>query len=326
MSSFCLRFFVCLILVGGSVRGASRPTVGLLVKVNSTEGFWGEVIKGAQEAADDEKVDLVIRGVRSVTNPGAQIKLLESFASQKIDALVITPTNAQRLVAPLNAAAAQGLKIVVAESELAADTSFPYVGYDQAELAASAATAFASLLGAHDEVAIFRGVSDETIVYRDKIIIARLKELRPGVRLHLDVFAMTNDHSTTEGKAGLLFQMHPTSRLFIGTASGATGAMLTAAKTVPDPATVKIAGFGFSLTPALVQAIEDGTLQMLICQMPRELGYKSVAAAAALIRGEKVPPKTNISFVVVTRDNLNSPAMQALKPLPATARAGTVPH
>ena len=70
---FCLRFFICLILVGGSLQAAGRPTVGLLVKVNSTEGFWGEVIKGAQKAADDAKVDLVIRGVRSVTNPGTRM-------------------------------------------------------------------------------------------------------------------------------------------------------------------------------------------------------------------------------------------------------------
>ena len=234
---------------------------------------------------------------------------------------MITPTNSERLVAPLNAAAAQGLKIVVAESELAAENPFPYVGYDQAELAASAATAFASLIGPQDEVAIFRGASDQTIIYRDKFIIARLKELRPSIRLHLDVYAVTNELSSTEDKAGLLFQKYPVSRLYIGTASGATRAMLTAAKSIPGLAPVKIAGFGFSLTPELVEAIEDGTLQMLICQMPQELGYKSVAAAAALIRGENVPPRTNISYVVVTRDNLNSPAVQALRPLPSTDKA-----
>lgn len=320
------RFFVGLILAGASLHAADRPTVGMLVKVNSTEGFWGDVIQGAQAAADDAGVDLVVRGVRSVTNPGAQIKLLESFANQKIDALVITPTNAERLVAPLNAAAAQGLKIVVAESELAAANPFPYVGYDQSELGTAAATAFAGLLGAQDEVAIFRGASDQTIVYRDKFIIARLKELRPAIRLHLDVFAVTNDLSTTEEKAGLLFQKYPASRLFIGTASGATRSMLTAAKTVPGIGPVKIAGLGFSLTPDLVEAIENGTLELLLCQMPRDLGYKSVATAAALIRGEKVPAKTNLSFVVVTRDNLNTPAVQALKPKPAVAKgAGAQP-
>ncbi len=289
----------------------------MLVKVNSTDGFWGEVIQGAQAAADEAGVDLVVKGVRSVTNPGVQIKLLENFANQKIDALVITPTHAERLVEPLKAAAEQGLKIVVAESELAGANSFPYVGYDQAELAVAAATAFGSLLNAQDEVAIFRGANDQTIVYRDKFIIARLRELRPALQLHLDVFAVTNDLSTTEEKAALLFQKYPSSRLFIGTASGATNSMLTASKTLPDSGRVRIAGLGFSLTPELIQAIEDGTIEMLLCQMPRELGYKSVATAAALIRGEKVPSKTTVSFLTVTRENLNTPAVQALRPRPA---------
>lgn len=320
MPSLVLRFLFWATLLGGTCAAASRPTVGMLVKVNSNEGFWGEVARGAKEAAEDAQVDLVVRGVRSVSNPGAQIKLLESFASQKIDALVITPTNAERLIAPLQAAAALGLKIVVAESELAADTSFPYVGYDQAGLAAAAATAFASLVSGQDEVAIFRGVTDQTIVQRDKIILARLKELRPTLRLHLDFFAITNDSSTTAEKAALLFQKHPGSRLFIGTGSGATHAMLAAARTAGIGA-VKIAGFGFHLTPEVVQAIEEGTLQALVCQMPREMGYKSVATAAALIRGEKVPPRTNISFVVVTRDNLNTPAVQALRPPSVPAKS-----
>lgn len=309
-----IHFFACwMLVVGASAQATSRPTVGMLLKVNSTEGFWGEVAKGAKEAADEAQVNLVIRGVRSVTDAGVQIKLLESFANQKIDALVITPTNPELLLAPLNSAAASGLKIVVAESELAANAPFPYVGYDQSELGSAAGTAFASLLETQDEVAIFRGVSDQAIVYRDRFILVRLRELRPALRLRLDVFAVTNDFSSIEDKAALLLEKYPGSRLFIGTGSGATRALLRAAKTSLGPRPVKIAGFGFSLTPDLVQSIEEGTLQMLICQRPRELGYKSVITAAALIRGEKVPSKTDISFVVVTRENLNTPAVQGLK-------------
>jgi ribose transport system substrate-binding protein len=292
---------------------AFRPTVGLLVKDHSSEGFWGEVEKGAQEAADAFNVNLTIRGTMNAANSEAQIRLLESLVEQKIDALVITPSSSERLVEPLQAQAAKGLKIIVAESELSPALPLPFVGYDQAKFASEVGTIFASLLGENGRVAMFRGVSDQVVVQRDKIILSRLRQLRPQLNFYLDFFATGGETSTVAEKAALLLEKHPDSQLFIGTSSPATSALLAAAKNHRGTGPVRIAGFGFRLSPEVVDALEEGTLQAFICQMPREIGYKGVAAAAALIRGESVPPRTDISFLEVTKENLNTPAIQALK-------------
>jgi ABC-type sugar transport system substrate-binding protein len=76
---------------------------------------------------------------------------------------------------------------------------------------------------------------------------------------------------------------------------------------------VKIAGFGSSLNTDAIQAIESGTMLAFVVQVPRDIGYKSVIAAAALIRGEPVPAKTDINFFVVTKENIDDPAVQPLK-------------
>lgn len=102
------------LLALGPVTAAARPAVGLLLKVRSTEGFWAEVEKGAREAAEAAGVDLIVKGTGDVANSGAQLKLLESLVNQKIDVLVVSPTNPERLLAPLAAEAAKGLKIVIA--------------------------------------------------------------------------------------------------------------------------------------------------------------------------------------------------------------------
>ena len=301
------------IFAGSALVAADRPTVALLLKVRNAEGFWGQVEQGAQEAANAANVNLIVRGTTNVSNSEAQLKLLESLVGLKIDALVITPANPALAVGPLQSHAARGLKIVVAESDLGGDTPFPFVGYDQTKLASTAATAFAALLNKDDDVALFRSVSDQVVVQRDKVIVARLKELQPELRLYLDFFAVSNEHSSVGEKAVLLVQKYPAAKLFIGTSTPSTLALLNAAKSAGAGNKIKIAGFGFQLTHQITDAIENGTIPTFVCQVPRELGYKSVAAAAALLRGETVPARTDVAFFIVTKANLQTPEIQALR-------------
>jgi ribose transport system substrate-binding protein len=292
---------------------ASRATVGFLVKARSTEGFWGEVEKGARAAAEAAGVDLIVKGTPDSANSAAQLKLLDALVGQEIDALVIAPVDPERSLGPLQAYAAKGLKIVVGESELPAGAAFPFVGYDQTKLALAAGTAFAAALQPNDTVAVFRGVSDRTVVERDKVILARLKELRPNLGFYLDFFAVSTESSTVADKAGFLLQKHPDAKLFIATSSPTTSALLAAAKNQPGNGKIRIAGFGYRLSPETLAALDDGTMPTFVCQAPRDIGYKSVAAAVALIRGEPVPPRTDVAFFVVTKETLNDPAIQSLK-------------
>ena len=305
------------VLVILPVSASARPTVGIVMKVRSASGFWASVEQGAKEAAEAADVDLIVKGSNDAGNVGVQLKLIDALVNQKIDALVIMPANPERLVDPLKALAATGVKIVVAESELSGETGFPFVGYDQDKLAWSAAQVDGALLKDGDEAAIFRGNTvDQVIVRRDRNIIAKLKEMYPNLRLHLDIFATTNELGNVGQKAELMLKKYPNSKLFIATSSLATSELLTTVKTLELGDKVKVAGFGSSLNADTIQAIESGTMPVFVVQVPREIGYKSVTAAVALIRGKPVPPKTDINFFVVTKENLNAPAIQPLKTEP----------
>lgn len=302
------------ILVILPVSASARPTVGIVMKVRSASGFWASVEQGAKEAAEAADVDLIVKGSNDAGNVGVQLKLIDALANQKIDALVIMPANPERLVAPLKALAATGVKIIIAESELPGTAGFPFVGYDQDKLAGNAAQAYGALLKDGDEAAIFRGNTvDQVIVQRDKIVIAKLKEIHPNLRLHLDIFATTNELGTVSQKAELMLKKYPGSKLFIATSSLSTANLLLTVKNLGYADNVKLAGFGASLDADTIQAIQSGTMSVFVVQVPREIGYKSVTAAAALIRGKAVPPRTDIDYFVVTKENLNDPALQPLK-------------
>ena len=296
------------------VFASSRPSVGLLLKAQHRAGFWGAVEQGAREAAAEAGVDLLVKGANEVGNTGIQIKLLDSLVNQKLDAIVVTPVDPARIGPALQQYAAKGTKLVVAETALADGAGIPFVGYNQEQLAIQAAEVFAQSFADGDEVTIFRGnASDRIVVLRETVIIERLKRLRPNVRLHLDFFAITDESGSSRSRAELMLAKYPNAKLFISTSSVSTDALLSAILAQPEPTKFKMAGFGSAIDGHTAKAIETGIVAALIAQIPRQIGYRSVLVAAALVRGEKVAEHTDVPHFVVTKDNVNSPDLRVLR-------------
>jgi ABC-type sugar transport system substrate-binding protein len=258
-------------------------------------------------------VDLIVKGTMDPGNSAAQLKLLESLVAQGVDALVVTPASPERMVAPLESLAAKGLKIVVADTDLPGNSTFPFVGYDQKKFSQAAAEAFSALVRVDDEVAIFSSSEfDQIVRQRDRFILARLMELHPRLKVHTEFMAVANEHSPMSEKADLLVKTYPDANLLIATSSHSTSILLAAVNHLGAADKIKIAGFGFTLTADTVAAIKRGTMPAFIVLLPKDIGYKSVTAAVALIRGTPVPARTDIPFQIITKDNIAAANVQLL--------------
>lgn len=285
----------------------ARPSIGLLLKYRGGE-FWDALERGAREAAEEANVNLVVKGVPHASNYNAQLKFLEVFENTKIDAFVITPANPEQLAAPLAALAAKGRKIVVAETQLAGNTTLPFVGMDQTKLSLAAVTAFAAAVQDGDEVALFRStLSDYILQQREALILAKLRELRPNLRLRLNVFSVETDTGTAGDKGEMLLQQYPNCKLFIAISSASTDRLVEAAKNLKLEGKARIGGFGCVLNETRTADITNGTVLVYVAQAAKDIGYKSVMAAVALTKGEKVPLVTNIDHFIITKDNVNDP-------------------
>jgi ribose transport system substrate-binding protein len=67
---------------------------------------------------------------------------------------------------------------------------------------------------------------------------------------------------------------------------------------------------GFDASPDLLEALRDGTIEALVVQDPFRIGHDAVAAAVATIRKQPVEKRIDTGVLVVTRENLESPAVQ----------------
>lgn len=286
------------------------PKIGVL---NKGRGIvWEKTEEGYREAAAELGAELVLKVPPSATAVGAQLKLLEVLAKEKLDALVIAPTDPERLAEPVKAFSARGVKVVVVDTALPDGVGLTFVSHDQKAMAEAAAAAAVSLVRDGDEIAILRFTqTDRAMVEREAHLLRSLKSLRPGAKIVADVYASSGE-SGIGGQARTLLQKHPTARIVITTSFGATKAMVRLVQERELIGKLHVVGFGAYLSPDMAKAIEEGTLHTWIAQKPKDLGILSVKAAVALSKGEAVPPMIHSEFLVVSKSNLHNPAVQAL--------------
>jgi ribose transport system substrate-binding protein len=72
---------------------------------------------------------------------------------------------------------------------------------------------------------------------------------------------------------------------------------------------------GFDSSPTLLEDLQSGLIDSLVVQDPFRMGYNSVQAAVKKLRGGAPEKMQNMPPLLVTKDNLNDPAVQKqLKP------------
>ena len=69
---------------------------------------------------------------------------------------------------------------------------------------------------------------------------------------------------------------------------------------------------GFDASDKLVQGVRAGDIDGLVVQRPFEMGYLAVKTMVAHLRGQAVEKRIDTGSMLVTKDNLDAPDVQAL--------------
>jgi ribose transport system substrate-binding protein len=74
----------------------------------------------------------------------------------------------------------------------------------------------------------------------------------------------------------------------------------------------KVKYVGFDANEQLVSALRQGDIQGLVVQDPFKMGYLGVMTAVKVLRHQPVPASIDTGVGLVTRDNMDEPAVAAL--------------
>ena len=243
-------------------------------------------------------------------DPTLQQPLIDSVVATQPDALLVAPTDVTALQAPLEAAANAGIEVVLVDTTVE-DPSFA-VSQIASDNFGGGEAAFEALKKLNPEggkllvISVDPGISTtdaraegfDAAASKDpsfEYLGVQYSHNQPAEAARLVTAALQKDPDIVGIFAANLFAAE----------GSATGVRQAGAED-------QVSIVGFDAGPDQVQQLRDGTVQALIAQSPAEIGAKGVQQAMAAIDGEETDPEIQTGFTIVTKENVDGAAKDAL--------------
>jgi len=302
-------------------RNKSVRPVNLAIVTWNNDPFWDPVLRGAEDAAQEWKVDLTT--VRSTPEMETQSKHVRDLLAKKVQGIAISPNNPKEQAALLNEAAEKAV-LVTFDSDAPDSKRRMFVGTDDYSAGGWAAEEVREVLPEGGAIIISVGGLD-TVNGRDRRqgLIDTLLD-RPFDRNRApdpvdaplkgskySIAATVLDGAdVAKGKTLIAdaLKKHPETKCIVALWSYSAGVALGGIEqSGKKPGEVKVIAFDES--PETQAGIEAGTVQASIVQDQYRIGYEAVRVLASAVRGLEQGGPTGPRMIylpvhVLRQDNL----------------------
>jgi len=294
---------------------AGTPTrrIGVIPKETASQ-YWKGVRNGAEQAAKEENVTILWNGPKVETDCERQIQIVEDMIVQKVDGIILAPSNRKALVPSVEKISGRNIPCVIVDSGVETDKYLSYMATDNFKGGVLAAKRMGEILAGKGKIIVVAWTPNSASTD------ARLQGFRetlakefPGIEIVDTQFPspttmdkaqdVTRDMLTRNANVDAVFACNAT------TAGGALTALLSFQK---DPGAKKIKMVGFDAWPMLVEGLKKGELDSLIIQNPFKMGYEGVKAICRRLEGKEVPKDVDTGVVLITQQQLNDPNVMEL--------------
>jgi ribose transport system substrate-binding protein len=300
---------------GSSTKPASGELTIAVIPKGTMHVFWKSVHAGAAKAERELKgVKIIWKGPVKEDEREAQIQVVETFITKRVNGIVLAPLDDNALVQPVHAANEAGIKVVIFDSDLKdPDAYVSFVATDNRNGGTLAAQEMARILGdAGGKVILLRyAPGSASTTNREQGFLDEIKKLPKLEVISSEQYAGATVGSAMEAAETLLtkYGEGKVDGIFCPNESSAYG-MLQALRNTGRAGKVKFIGFDSS--EKLVDALEKGHMHATVVQNPFKMGYLGVKTCVDALRGQAVEKRIDTGCAVVTPENLKSPEIQAL--------------
>ena len=285
----------------------------VVIPKSTTQVFWKSVEAGAREGAKEAGVEMVWKGSLEEDDPAQQIQIVEQFASEGVGGIVLAPIDHTALKRPVAAAMRKGIPVVIMDSALKGEPVKDFVSVvssNNHRAGEMAGEQLGKLLDGKGKVVLFRFKPGSASTRQREVGFLEAIKRFPDIQVILD-----NRYSgTTASKAQstalkILDKLKEADGIFCSTEPNTLG-MLLALEQNNLAGSKKLVGFDTS--PGLMEGFRKGEIQALVVQNPKKMGHEAVKALVAKMKGETVPTVIDSGAAVITKENLDTPEIQAL--------------
>ena len=270
--------------------------------------FWQAVKAGADQAAKDLGVTVTFEGPESESQVDRQMDMLAAALSRQPDAIGFAALDSQAATPLLQQAKDAGIPVIAFDSGVDSDIPLTTATTDNVAAAALAADVMAELIGGEGKVAVVaHDQTSRTGIDRVDGFVNRMKEAYPKIEVVSVQYGGGDQLQSTEITKSILLANPDLKGIFGANEGSAIGVVNGKTELGSD-----IVVIGFDSGAAQKGFIESGAMAGAITQNPVGIGYQTVQAAVAALKGESLPPIIDTGFYYYDKDTMADPEIAAV--------------
>jgi ribose transport system substrate-binding protein len=259
------------------------------------------------KAAREENVDIIWNGPATESDFSGQLQIAENMINQHVDAICLAPIDRKALANAVDRAAKAEIPVVIWDSPVDTRNFVAQIATDNYAAGQLGADRVGEILkgkGKIIEVACQPGSA--STMAREQGFEDKIKQAYPGLQIVDKRYGMADVAKSMAVAENMLTAFPDADAMFGSNETSTVGAAraLTSSKS-------KVKLVGFDSSPILIEGLKNGVIDSLVTQNPFDMGYKAIKAAVSKLNGGTVDRIQNLPAVVVTKDNLNDPAIHA---------------
>jgi ribose transport system substrate-binding protein len=311
-----LLFFCCGACTSNRDRQQTGQMTIAVIPKGTSHVFWQSVHAGAQKAATELGIDIVWRGPLREDDRDSQVSEVEGFISRGISGIVLAPLDDTALVAPVSNAARVNIPVVIFDSGLKGDDYVSFVATDNLKGGLLGGQHLAKVLNGKGKVVLLRyAEGSNSTTLREEGFLQAMKA-NPGIEV-----LSSNQYGGADVEGA-----YKKSEALLSRFKAADGNLSVDGVFCPNESTKvgmlraledngwagKVHFVGFDASSILVKGLRESHIDALVLQDPMKMGYLGVKTMVAHIRGENVDKRIDTGVTLVTRENIDEPAMKDL--------------
>jgi len=317
--TFMLVMFAAVVTVGcnrGTSNTGRKLTIAVVPKGTSHE-FWKSIHAGAIKAAQEfssqgTQVEVIWKGPLREDDREQQIQVVEGFASQGVNGIVLAPLDNHALARPVEEAKAAGVPTVIMDSGLESNAIVSFVATDNRKGGKLGADRLGELLGGKGKVILLRyAEGSASTEEREAGFLEEMKQKFPNVELiSTDQYGGATRDTAKRAAENLLNRFGDEVTGIFCPNESTTAGMLSALQDAGKAG--KVTFVGFDATQIFVDAMKAKQLHGIVVQNPFNMGYLGVRTMVESLQGKSVEKRIDTGVAMITPENLDAPESQTL--------------
>jgi len=295
---------------GGGGNGAGDGETLAFVPQSREHSFWLAVIRGAERAAEEKSVELIIQSPTQESDVAKQVDLVNLLRTEGADGLILAPLNDESLLRP---AQEFGKPVVIMDSPLAGvvgEDFESFVGTENKAAGVLAGETLAAALGDNKKVVLLRYIEGSaSTTQREEGFLESVGGIDGVEVISSNQYAGASVNSAQDKAATLADTIREAGGVFTPNQPSSIG-MLNFLNNSGLAGEVEFVAFDASIK--LVEGLVAGHVTAIVVQDPETMGYNAVMTMLDVLDGKEVEPHVDTGAIVVTQDNLTDPRVQSI--------------